>query len=140
MTDQPEPAEDPSRTTATPFLLAVSIVVIVMIGMVLAAIISPADEQLTETDRLTASVSDFVRAHNNDDDEAVARMLCDTFAEDRSPIAGRDGEIEIVEVANARVVGHEATADVRIDAPDGKGETTESWQFVRGDNRWLVCN
>ncbi|WP_137724022.1 hypothetical protein [Prescottella subtropica] len=139
MTDQPEPSEDPSRTTAKPFLLAVSIVAIVMIGIVLSSIFSPADENRSETDRLTASASDFVRAHNNDDAEATDRMVCEGFAADRSPIAGRDGEIRVDELTNARVMGDEATADVRIDANDGKGATTSTWQFVRGDDRWLVC-
>lgn len=140
MTDQPEPAEDPSRTTAKPFILAVSIVAIVMIGIVVSSLLSPADENRSEADRLNASTSDFVRAHNNDDDQAVGRMVCEGFAEDRSPLSGREGEVTVVSVTNAQVNGNDATADVRIDATDGKGEATSTWHFVQGDGRWLVCN
>jgi len=140
MTDQHEPAEDPSRTTMKPFLLAVSIVAIVMIGIIVSALISPADENRTEADRLNASATDFVRAANNDDPEGVDRMVCDAFVDERSPLAGREGEVTVEEVSNARVNGSDATADVRINANDGKGATSSSWQFVQGDGRWLVCN
>lgn len=140
MTDQHEPPEDPSRTTAKPFILAVSIVAIVMIGIVVSSWLSPADENRSEADQLNASASDFVRASNNDDAGAVDRMVCDGFAEDRSPLAGREGEVTVVSLTNEQVKGDEATADVRIDAKDGRGEATATWRFVRGDDRWLVCD
>ena len=140
MTDQHEPAEDPSRTTAKPFLLAVSIVAIVMIGIIVSALMRPADENRTEADRLNASATDFVRASNNNDDEATDRMTCDAFADDRSPLAGREGEVTVEALSNAQVNGNDATAEVRISADDGKGATTSTWQFVQGDGRWLVCN
>ena len=140
MTDQHEPAEDPRRTTAKPFLFAVSIVAIVMIGMIVSAIVSPADENQTEAERLTASVHDFVRAENNGDPDAVDAMVCDAFAADRSPVAGREGEVRVEAVSNARVNGYDATADVSVAANDGRGETTSTWQFVLGNGRWLVCN
>jgi hypothetical protein len=140
MTDQHEPAEDPSRTTMKPFLLAVSIVAIVMIGIIVSALLSPAEENRSDTDRLNASATDFVRAANNDDPEGVDRMVCEGFATDRSPLAGREGEVTVEEVSNAQVNGNDATADVRINANDSKGATSSTWQFVQGDGRWLVCN
>lgn len=140
MSDEHAPGDDPSRTTAGPFLLAVSIVAIVMIGIVVSAILRPADESRTDAEQLNASASDFVRASNNDDDEALDRMVCDGFADDRSPIAGREGEIRVEEVTNTAVDADTATADVRIDAADGKGSETSTWQLVRSGGRWLVCN
>lgn len=140
MSDEHAPGDDPPRTTAGPFLLAVSIVAIVMIGIVVSAILRPADESRTDAEQLNASASDFVRASNNDDDEALDRMVCDGFADDRSPIAGREGEIRVEEVTNTAVDADTATADVRIDAADGKGSETSTWQFVRSGGRWLVCN
>ncbi|MGF7120047.1 hypothetical protein [Rhodococcus sp. AG1013] len=140
MTDQQEPLDDPSRTTAKPFILAVSIVAILMIGIIVSALLRPAEESRSDADRINASVSDFVRASNNDDADAIDHMVCQGFAEERSPIAGREGEIKIEEVTNAAVNGTAATADVRIDAGDGKGAATSTWQFVHGDGIWLVCN
>lgn len=139
MSDEPAPVDDPRRTTAKPFILAVSIVAILMIGIVVSAMLRPAEEGRSEAEQLNASASDFVRASNNDDAQAVDRMICDGFAEDRSPIAGREGEIRIEELTNAVVDGTDATADVRINAGDDKGATTSTWKFVQGDGRWLVC-
>ncbi|QBJ95869.1 hypothetical protein ERC79_07715 [Rhodococcus sp. ABRD24] len=140
MTDTQEPVEDPRRTTAKPFILAVSIVALVMIAIVLAAFLSPAEENLTESDRLNATVGDFARAHNNGDAIAMDRMVCQEFAEDRSPFAGRDGEITVSAVESAQVTGDRATAVVKVGAKDGKGDVTSTWNFTRGDDRWLVCN
>ncbi|CAM3003180.1 Nuclear transport factor 2 family protein [Prescottella defluvii] len=140
MTDPHDPLEDPSRTTAKPFILAVSIVAILLIGIIAAAVLRPAEESRTDADRINASVGDFVRATNNDDATAIDHMVCQGFAEDRSPIAGRDGEVKVEEVTNVAVNGENATADVRFDSGDGKGATTSTWQFVQGDGLWLVCN
>lgn len=140
MTDPHEPAEDPSRTTMKPFLIAVSIVGIVMIGMIVSALVRPAEDSRTPADRLTASVGDFVRASNNDDADAVKTMTCPEFAADRSPIAGRDGGITVLEVGNPQVDGSRATAEVRIDAGDGRGPATSTWTFVQGKDRWLICD
>ena len=140
MTDPREPADDPSRTTAKPFLFAVSIVAIVMIGIIVSALVSPAEDNRSDADRVAASVADFARATDNDDDEAVERLVCAGYAEDRSPLAGRGDEVRVVEVANTQVNGDTATADVRVDANDDIGATTSTWQLVRGEDRWLICN
>ncbi|NKS52920.1 hypothetical protein GS500_06835 [Rhodococcus hoagii] len=140
MSDEHAPVDDPSRTTAKPFILAVSIVAILMIGIVVSALLRPADESRSDADRLNASATDFVRASNNADAEALDRMVCDGFAEDRSPIAGREGEVVVEALDNAVVDGDSATADVRISAKDDKGATTSTWTFVLGDDRWLVCD
>lgn len=110
-----------------------------MIGIVVSAMLRPAEEVRSDAEQLNASASDFVRASNNDDAQAVDRMICDGFVEDRSPIAGRGGEVRVEEVTNAVVNGNDATADVRIDAGDDKGPATSTWKFVQGDGRWLVC-
>ncbi|WP_430335744.1 hypothetical protein [Rhodococcus sp. ACT016] len=111
-----------------------------MIGIIISSLVSPADENRSEADRLNASATDFVRADNNDDAEATDRMVCDGFADDRSPLVGREGEVTVEAVSNAQVNGNDATAEVRISANDGKGATSSTWQFVQGDGRWLVCN
>ncbi|MFZ2174211.1 MAG: hypothetical protein WAW17_09280 [Rhodococcus sp. (in: high G+C Gram-positive bacteria)] len=135
----PEP-EDPRRTTATPFLIALTIIVVLLIGIVVAGMISPAEENVTEADRIERTVADFIEAHNRDDADLQASLVCPSYSEERSVLAGREGEITLQKVESSEVNGDRARAEVRIGADDPEGETTGTWQLTRDGDRWVVCN
>lgn len=132
--------EDPRRVTATPFVAAVAIVALLLVGIVVAGWLSPADENVTDTDLISRAVADYLQAHNHNDADLLATLVCDSYSEDQPVIAGRDGEIDLVGVDGAEVEGNSAHADVRISAPDDQGETTDTWNFAREGDDWLVCN
>ncbi|MFD4368533.1 hypothetical protein [Rhodococcus sp. NPDC058521] len=135
-----DPGEDPRRVTATPFLAAVAIVTLVIVGIFVAGWISPADENVTESDRINRAVADYVQAHNHNDSDLLDTLVCENYSEDRAPVAGRDGEIEVAGVDEAEVNGDRARAQVRINASDDKGETTDTWELTRDGDKWVICN
>lgn len=135
-----DPGEDPRRVTATPFVAAVAIVAFLLVGIVVAGWLSPADENVTDTDLISRAVADYLQAHNHNDADLLATLVCDSYADDRSVVAGRDGEIVLVGVDGVEVEGSRARADVRISAPDDQGETTDAWGFIREGDDWVVCN
>ncbi|MCQ4118077.1 Rv0361 family membrane protein [Rhodococcus tibetensis] len=132
--------EDPRRTTATPFIAAVVLVVVILVAIVVGGMLSPADRNVTEADRITRSVADYIQAHNHDDADLQKSLVCSTWSADRSPLEAREGEITLQGVDSPEVNGDRARADVRITAEDGRGETTNTWQLIRSDDTWVVCN
>lgn len=132
--------EDPRRTTATPFIAAVALVVIILVAIVVGSILSPADENVTEADRINRSVADYIQARNHDDADLQKSLVCSTWSDDRSLLAGREGEITLQGVDSSEVNGDRARAEVRITAEDGRGEATDTWQLTRSGDKWVVCN
>lgn len=135
-----DPGEDPRRVTATPFIAAVAIVALVLVGIVVSSWLSPADENVTESDRISRAVADYLQAHNHNDSDVLETLVCKTYSDDRAVVADREGEISLVGVTDSEVEGDRATAQVRISAPDDQGETTDTWELAREGDNWVVCN
>ncbi|KXF84658.1 membrane protein [Rhodococcus ruber Chol-4] len=134
----PEPDPDETdRSSATPFLAALAIIVVLVVGVFVAQLVSPSDRSATGTELVVRTVDDYVRAHNAGDRAAQDRLRCDRLAADRAPWAGVDGEVQLEAVENVETNDDRASADVR--ARSAGGEQTSTWQFVRIDDVWRIC-
>lgn len=138
---QPEHIDQRDSRTLTPFLVAAGVVLLVLIGIVVSALVSPAEKNLTEDDRLAISARNFIQSRSGTDvlDPSTA---CSGFEENRSPLRPVEGEMgtkyDLVKVADPSIEGDRATAQVTYRA-DGK-DATSTWTFTKKDNTWLVCN
>ncbi|BAH50201.1 Rv0361 family membrane protein [Rhodococcus opacus] len=131
---------DPRRTTAVPFIAAVTVIVVILVAIVVSSMLSPADENVTEADRINRSVADFIQAHNHDDADLQKTLVCPSWSDDRDVLRGREGDVTLQGVESSEVNGDRARAEVRVSADDGKGETTDTWQLTRDGDTWVVCN
>ncbi|WP_072691303.1 Rv0361 family membrane protein [Rhodococcus marinonascens] len=131
---------DSQHTTATPFIAAAAIIVVVLVGIIVSSWLSPADQNVTEADRINRSVADFIQTHNHGDADLQATLVCTSWSDERSVLAGREGEITLQQVESSEVNGDRARAVVRISADDAEGETTDTWQLTRADGNWLICD
>jgi hypothetical protein len=139
MSDDPtEPAGyDNQRDlrTIVPFLLAVGVIAVVVIGIVIANLASPAEDNVTEADLIGTAAQNLAAAARDNEQERLESTTCAGFAIDSSPIGG-GGEIKKIE--NVQVNGDKATADVTVTV-DGN-ESASVWHFTRVDEHWLVCS
>lgn len=139
--------------TAWPFILAVGIVVVLLAGIFLAARFAPAEDNVTQEQLLTDSITEFVDAQNAGDADALRSSTCqDQLSE---LISGTDADYTRDRAAdvdeNGKIVVDGAPSDYEINGDRGvvtvptklekTGSTaSEKWKFVRVDDKWLVCN
>jgi hypothetical protein len=139
-------ADDAGRPTATPFLAALAIVVIVVIAIGLINLLR--DDRLSEDQRVERAAvgqNDALQRRDFDDFRAfTCRQLhsteSDVLARQDDSVAKR-GTRFVDDVTNMVIDGDRATATVTYHfdkAPDDKKpvETT----FVREDGSWKVCS
>ena len=126
---------DPEVRSIVPFLAAAVVIALVVIGIVVAELVSPAADNTTDADLIGASAQNFVAASKDGD---IGQVSCAGFAAERSPLAGVDGAPDVTRIENVVVHGDHATADVTV-AAEG-AEQTKSWTFRHDDQRWLVCD
>lgn len=139
MTDETGENIEDKKASAGPFLLAVAIVALIMGGIVFASCTSPAEENLSESDRVSRTASDYVNAVNNKDGATISRLTCVNFDESAGPLAGVDGAVKLEGVGNVEMSSYGAQADVRISG-GGRGERDSTWTFSLDGDRLLVCN
>ena len=137
MTDVEEPTGTPR--TIVPFVAAAAVFVVIIAAIVIAGLVSPAEDNVTESDRIQVAVADFVGAHNGGDELRKRSTECEGFDEKRSVLAGRDGKVTIELIEGQEVNGDRGKAQVTTKV-DGKDAKTDTWNFVRTDGKWRVCN
>jgi hypothetical protein len=120
--------------TIVPFLGGVALIALVVIGIVIANLVSPAEDNVTDADLIGTAAQSLAAATRNDDAGRIGRTTCAGFAIDKSPIAGGG---DVVKIENVHVDGDHATADVTVSV--NGTETAAAWQFTRSDEHWLVC-
>lgn len=124
-----------------PFLLAAGIIVLVVVGIVIAAIVSPAEKNVTDSDRLAVAARNFTDAQTAAD-PLNTRVACAGFDDAHSPLKLEHGDstptLEFVGLTDPQVTGDRGTAAVTVRI-DGK-ETTSTWNFTHSDSGWVVCN
>lgn len=134
------PIDQTDERSMTPFIAAAVIAVLVVLGIVLGAILSPAEKNVTEADRITAAVQNFVEGTNSTDEVPPPGSACANFDPARSPLADQEDSgktIELRSVTGHTVDGDRAKATVTT-AMDG-AEQTSTWNLVRGARGWLIC-
>ncbi|PEH78089.1 hypothetical protein CRM89_20665 [Nocardia sp. FDAARGOS_372] len=138
--DEPIPVDQTDHRSMTPFIAAAVIAVIVLVAIVLGGLLSPAEKNVTEADRITAAVQNFVEGTNATDEVPPPGAACADFDPARSPLAAQEGTgktIELASVTDQSVNGNraKATVTVRVDG----AEQTATWNLVRADGTWVVC-
>ncbi|MBF6329085.1 hypothetical protein [Nocardia transvalensis] len=139
--DEPTPIDQREATrSAAPFIAAAVVALLVIIGVVVLALTRPAEKNVTEADRIAVAVRNFATAQGDDDAARRATTACGGFEAAKSPL-GPDAvgkKVEIAKVADTEVTGDHAKATVT--AAIGGREQTATWNLVKADDRWLVCN
>lgn len=137
-TPDPEPAADgPDGGTPWPFMGALLIVVLLILGVVGAQMLSPAQNELSDDERIDRTVADYVSAHNENDTDILARLRCAELPAQEAPLADVEGNVQLQATQDIAVDGDRATVDVRVTV-DGTSQI-ETWQVVRVDSVWRVC-
>jgi hypothetical protein len=141
-----EPEDDPDRPTMAPFLGALAIFVLIVIGIVAFNVFGrsepPADQQVGraavgQNDALQRQDYAAFRTYTCRDQQGVET---DILARQRDSVAKR-GERFVDDVADIKVDGDRASANVTYHfakAPDTK--TGVAMTFVREDGAWKVCS
>ncbi|MGV9667979.1 Rv0361 family membrane protein [Nocardia niigatensis] len=147
MSDVDETAEGPSvpidqneARTMWPFLVAASVIAVVILGIVIATLVSPVEKNVTDSDRLAVAAGNFINSRS-DTGKYDPALSCKGFDENASPlksVAASGGSISFDRLADPAVDGDKATAQVTFTA--GGVQTTATWRFTRENSRWLVCN
>ncbi|WP_330184444.1 hypothetical protein OHB26_13110 [Nocardia sp. NBC_01503] len=139
--DQHIRIDQSSTRSLLPFLVAAGVLVLVIVGIVVAALVSPVEKNVTDSDRLNLAARKFLQSRSATgtlDD----RVVCSGFDEARSPLApakaGDGTTFDFVNLTDPAVTGDKATAQVTSKVADR--ESTSTWHFTRDDSRWLVCN
>lgn len=143
---------EPRPPNAWPFILAVGVAVVLLVGIFVAARVAPAEDNVTQAQLITDSVDAFVQAQNDGDAARLRATTCvDQVAElipgddasyraDRAAAVEDDGETVIDGVPT----GYEVNGDrgrVTVPLRQGSGDpVSEEWRLVRVDGQWLVCN
>ncbi|MFI5781031.1 hypothetical protein [Nocardia sp. NPDC051570] len=143
MTDADEPTEIDQREaprSAVPFIAAAVVALLLIGGVVLLGVLRPAENNVTDSDRVAVAIRNFATAQADSDAKRRATTVCPGFDAAKSPL-GPDALGKQVEIANVRdttVEGARARATVtsRI---DGR-EQTATWNLSRPNDQWLVCS
>ncbi|MGY4100200.1 Rv0361 family membrane protein [Nocardia sp. R16R-3T] len=131
------------RRSMAPFIAAAVFAAVVLIAIVLGAMLSPAEKNVTESDKITAAVQRYAEARAATDDTPPPGVACPGFDESRTPLADQFGgaaagkSIKVSEIENAMVDGDRAKATVTIEV-DGR-KTPATWNLTRSGDRWVVC-
>lgn len=129
-----DPADRDLRTIV-PFLAAVGAIAVIVIGIVIAQLVSPAADNVTDADLISTSARDFAAAVAEGKQDRIDAASCAEFSMDRAPLSG---SANVVRVENVKVDGDRGTADVTVET-DGT-ETTTAWVFTRANEHWRVCD
>ncbi|MEV0295720.1 hypothetical protein [Nocardia sp. NPDC050710] len=152
MTEQrPDPEGDEAivvdqtdKRTMVPFIAAAIFAAIVLVAIVAGGLLSPAEKNVTEADRIAAAARNYAQARANSDLMPPPGAACASFDESKSPLAAQFGtaatgkSIEVIEIENPTVNGDRAKATVTTKV-DGR-EATATWNFTRSGDKWLVCD
>ncbi len=131
------------RRSMAPFIAAAAFAAVVLIAIVLGAMLSPAEKNVTESDKITAAVQRYAEARATTDNTPAPGVACPGFDESKTPLAGQFGgaaagkSIRVTKIENAMVDGDKAKATVTI-AVAGR-ETSATWNMTRFQDRWIVC-
>ncbi|WP_051027546.1 Rv0361 family membrane protein [Nocardia higoensis] len=134
------PIDQTDERSMTPFIAAGVVAVLVVIAIVLGGVLSPAEKNVTEADRISAAVHNFVEGVNETDEVPPPGAACADFDPGRSPLAAPEDSgktIELRSVTDHTVNGDRAKATVTTTI-DGVAQTG-TWNLVRGERGWLVC-
>lgn len=144
---------DERSASPWPFLIAVIIVVVLLGGIFLAARFAPAEDNVTQAQLITDSLTEFVEAQNSGDADQLRSTTCDQqvgqlipgsdedYASARADDVAENGELVVDGVpSDYEVNGDRGVATVPTRLEKTGATASEEWKFLRVDGNWLVCN
>ena len=133
--DQNEAVRSP-----VPFIAAAVIALLVIGGVLIAAVLRPAEKNVTTSDRLATAIQNFATAQSGTDPARRAATACSGFDPAHSPLgpdaAGK--KFEIVRMTDPTANGRRAKVTV-TSSVDGH-ESTSTWNLTQTGNDWFVCS
>ncbi|MFE4459016.1 hypothetical protein ACFROC_16815 [Nocardia tengchongensis] len=138
--ETPVPIDQNETRSMWPFLVAAGIIAFVILGIVIATLISPVEKNVTESDRLALSATNFIMSRN-DTGKYDPTLSCKGFDEKLSPLRAAvesGGTIAFSKLTDAAIDGDKATAQVSFTVAGAPSATP--WHFSKENSRWLVCN
>lgn len=132
----PDP-DGPVNSSAGPFLGAVAVIAAIVLIVFGAQFFAPAGEDLTDNDMVYRTVADYVAARNAGDSQILERLRCSDLPAEDAPLADVEGTVDLQATQNIAIEGDRATTDVRTSV--GGEVVTETWQVLRIDGVWRVC-
>lgn len=139
---QPGDGEHEVRSIV-PFVAAGVIAVLVLAGILIAGVLSPAEKNVTEADKIAAAVRNYADARGRSDMVPPPGTACPGFDEAASPLAEQLGgpesstDIEVSALENPVVDGDRGRITVTTKV-EGR-VATATWTLAREGDRWLVC-
>jgi hypothetical protein len=142
----PLPEPEPERPTMAPFLGALAVIAIVVVGIVLFNVLG--SQHTTPGDQVARAAVGQNDALQRQDYAAWQTFTCradqgteaDVLARQRASVA-RDGERYLDDVPTIHVDGDRATATVTYHFANGPETPVESdLAFVKEDGAWKVCS
>lgn len=133
VTDEEEPKWE---RTAVPFIAALAVVAVVIAAIIISGIISPAEDNVSDPEKVRIATHEFVDARNGDDAERKRDTVCTGF--DDAWLANRTGTLSVEAVEDVTVEGDKATAKVTTEVDD-KDSQSATWHFVLQSDDWVVC-
>lgn len=141
------------RTTATPFLIAFVVAVLVIGGILGWNVIRPSEERLSDSAQVQVTIGQYYGALNKGryadlvanacaKDRASAEFPKEAgFVDARKAAVEAEGEASLDEkgVKNLTVTGENASAELTVKY-EKAGERTEQAKFVREDGKWKKCS
>ncbi|MFE3226716.1 hypothetical protein [Nocardia sp. NPDC059228] len=134
------PIDQNEARSMWPFLVAAGVIAVVILGIVIAALVSPVEKNVTDSDRLAVAAGNFIK-FRSDNGKYDPALSCKGFDENASPLksaAATGGTITFDKLDDPAVDGEKATAQVTFTVAGA--QTTSTWHFTRENSRWLVCN
>lgn len=131
------------KRSMVPFIAAAVLAAIVLGAIVLGGLLSPAEKNVTEADRIAAAVRNYADARGRTDTVPPPGVACEGFNEGTSPLGAQIGapetrtSIEVTEIVDPMVNGDKAKATVTTKVA-GR-EATATWNLTRSGDKWLVC-
>ncbi|MQY23809.1 Rv0361 family membrane protein [Nocardia macrotermitis] len=133
--DQREAVRSP-----VPFIAAAVIAVLVIGGVLIAAMLRPAEKNVTNYDRLVIAIQNFGAAQSGTDTARRAATACPGFDPAHSPLgpdaAGK--KVVIVRTTDPTIDGKRAKVTV-TSSVNGR-ESTSVWNLRQTANDWFVCS
>ncbi|WP_278261807.1 hypothetical protein [Nocardia sp. AG03] len=141
--EEPVVVDQTDKRSVVPFVAAAVIAVLVLIGIVLGGVLSPAEKNVTEADRLAAAVTNYIDARSRSELRPPPGVACPGFDEEKSGLTERLGgpksavTIDEKGFDKATVNGDRAKIDATVRV--GDAPSTGTWNLTRVDGTWLVC-
>ncbi|MFC4126217.1 Rv0361 family membrane protein [Nocardia rhizosphaerae] len=141
--DGPIVVDQTDKRSIVPFVAAAVIAVIVLIGIVLGGVLSPAEKNVTVADRLAAAVTNYIDARSRSELRPPPGVACEGFDEVKSGLSerlgGPDSEVTIDKKGfdKATVNGSRGKIDATVKV--GDEPSTFTWNLTQVDDTWLVC-